>query len=49
MTMAMKLLCRVIRRRLSAGERWETILMDYPKLTQSEQAQIRAEFPAQSN
>ena len=42
MTMALKLLCRVIRNRISKGESLDSILKDYSKLTQAELAEIRA-------
>lgn len=38
---ALSLLCRVIRRRLSRGERLETVLADYTKLTDAEQEQVK--------
>lgn len=41
MTMALNLLCRVIRRRLLKGEELDSILRDYPKLTEAEQALVR--------
>ena len=41
MTMALNLLCRVIRRRVSKGEELNSILRDYPKLTEVEQALVR--------
>lgn len=42
MTMALMLLCRVIRRRVSAGESLEAVLQDYPRLTEAEQAAVRS-------
>ncbi len=42
MTAAMNLLCRVVWRRLRQGEALEDILQTYPKLTETEAAQIRA-------
>lgn len=42
MTLALKLLIRVIRRRLAAGETLETILADYPKLTETERKLVQA-------
>lgn len=36
MTLAMKLLCRVVKRRVEAGEALEAVLVDYPKLTEEE-------------
>lgn len=44
MTAAMNLLCRVVRRRLWRGEALEDILRDYPKLTEDQRAQVRAEI-----
>lgn len=41
MTMALNLLCRVIRRRMARGEALEAILLDYPRLTEEEQAVVR--------
>lgn len=41
MTMALNLLCRVIRRRVGKGEELDNILRDYPKLTEAEQALVR--------
>lgn len=38
MTMALNLLCRVVRRRVENGEDLETVLRDYPRLTQEERA-----------
>lgn len=42
MTMALKLLCRVVRRRLAGGEGLEVILADYPRLTEEERETVRA-------
>lgn len=36
MTLALTLLCRVIRRRMKLGEDPEKILEDYPKLTEED-------------
>ena len=41
MIMALNLLCRVIRRRLARGEELETILTDYPRLTEEERTAVR--------
>lgn len=41
MTMALKLLVRVVRRRVNAGENLEAILADYPKLTEAEKDTVR--------
>ena len=42
MTLALKLLCRVVRRRVNAGEALEAVLADYPKLSQAEREAVRA-------
>lgn len=36
MTLALGLLCRVIRRRVEKGEELEAVLRDYPRLTDEE-------------
>lgn len=41
MTMAIRLLCRVVRRRMKQGEELEAVLADYPKLTEAERAEVR--------
>lgn len=41
MTLALKLLLRVVKRRVAADEALETVLEDYPKLTEAEKALIR--------
>lgn len=41
MTTALKLLCRVVRRRVDKGEDLEAVLADYPKLTEAEKATLR--------
>ncbi len=41
MTMALSLLCRVVRRRVERGEDLEAVLADYPKLTEAEKAQVK--------
>lgn len=41
MTAALKLLCRVVRRRMENGESLEDILADYPKLTEAEKENVR--------
>ena len=41
MTLALKLLLRVAKRRLTAGEELEAVLADYPKLTEAEKALVR--------
>ncbi|MCF2617947.1 antitoxin [Oscillibacter valericigenes] len=40
MTLALKLLCRVVKRRVRAGEGLETVLADYPKLTETERQAV---------
>ena len=40
MTMALNLLCRVIRRRLERGENLDAILADYPRLTEEERETV---------
>ncbi len=42
MTMALNLLLRVLRRRVSKGESLDSILADYPRLTEEEREQILA-------
>ena len=44
MSLALKLLLRVIRRRIAAGETLGGILTDYPRLTEAERALIQAEL-----
>ncbi len=41
MTMALSLLCRVVRRRLARGETLEAVLADYPRLTDAERQAVR--------
>lgn len=41
MTMALTLLCRVVRRRVEKGENLEAVLADYPKLTEQERETVR--------
>lgn len=41
MTMALSLLCRVVRRRLAKGEELEAVLADYPRLTKEEREAVR--------
>lgn len=41
MTMALSLLCRVVRRRVEKGEDLETVLADYPRLTDEEREAVR--------
>lgn len=42
MTLALTVLLRVVRRRVSKGESLEAVLADYPRLTQEERAQIES-------
>lgn len=42
MTMALSLLCRVIRRRVARGEELDEVLQDYPKLTKEERETLSA-------
>lgn len=42
MTMALSLLCRVVRRRVEKGESLEAVLSDYPRLTEAEREVVRA-------
>lgn len=44
MTLALKLLLRVVKRRVAADETLETVLEDYPKLTEAERALVRKEI-----
>lgn len=48
MTAALNLLCRVVRRRVGKGESLESVLLDYPRLTESEREIVRAAVAAQS-
>lgn len=40
MMLALKLLCRVVKRRVQAGEGLETVLADYPRLTEEERQAV---------
>lgn len=42
MTLALTVLLRVVRRRVNKGESLDTVLADYPRLTQEERAQIES-------
>ena len=42
MTMALSLLCRVVRRRIEMGGELEAVLRDYPRLTEEEREAVRA-------
>lgn len=41
MTKAMRLLCRVVRGRIDKGEALDTVLADYPKLTEEQKTLVR--------
>lgn len=41
MTMALSLLCRVIRRRVAKGEELEAVLAEYPRLTEEERTLVK--------
>ena len=41
MTAMQKIVARVIQRRLGAGESWDQVVADYPKLTDDDLAQIK--------
>lgn len=41
MTMALSLLCRVVRRRVEKGEELEAVLREYPRLTEEEREAVR--------
>lgn len=42
MTLALKILIRVVQRRVKAGEELEKILAEYPKLTEQEKQLVGA-------
>lgn len=42
MTLALKVLLRVVARRVERGEALDAVFADYPKLTESEKAEVRA-------
>ena len=42
MTLKLKLLCRVVRRRVERGEELTEVLKDYPKLTEEQREEIVA-------
>ena len=46
MTLALTLLCRVIRRRVNQGEALEAVLAEYPKLTAAERTELLAQLSA---
>jgi len=41
MTLALKLLIRVVRRRVESGEEANAVLADYPKLTEGERKAVQ--------
>ena len=43
MSALLKIVLRVIKRRIEAGEELETVLLDYPKLSEGEKETIREE------
>ena len=49
MTLALNLLCRVLRRRVSKGENLDSVLAEYPKLTEEEQKEVRARVLTAAN
>ena len=44
MTLGLKLLVRVVKRRVATGEELESVLQDYPRLTEAEKALVRKEI-----
>ena len=44
MSLLLKMACRVIERRIVDGETWETIIADYPKMTDEEKQEIKTEL-----
>lgn len=40
MTLKLKLLVRVVRRRVGGGEELEAVLKEYPKLTEAERTEV---------
>ena len=41
MTLALKLLVRVVKRRVERGETLDAVLRDYPRLTEEEKERVR--------
>lgn len=41
MTLRLKLLIRVVKRRVEGGEELEAVLRDYPRLTEAEKKTVR--------
>ena len=46
MTLKLKILLRVVKRRAEAGEALDAVLKTYPKLTQAEKLEIQAALAA---
>lgn len=44
MTAMLRIVCRVVERRTKGGESLEQVLDDYPRLTETEIAEIKAEL-----
>lgn len=44
MKTALKIASRTIKRRLDAGETWEEVVRDYPRLTDAELEEIKQEL-----
>lgn len=44
MTLALRLLCRVVKRRVEAGEAQEAVLAEYPRLTEAERELVLQSF-----
>lgn len=44
MTVLLQIACRTIKRRLDAGEAFDTIMQDYPRMTADQVAEIREEL-----
>jgi len=46
MSLKLRLLCRVIKRRMAEGETLKKVLEDYPKLTDAERKVVKEECGA---
>lgn len=44
MTVLLQIACRTIKRRLDAGEDFDAIMQDYPRMTAEQVAEIREEL-----
>lgn len=44
MSVLLKIACRTISRRLEAGETWDAIIADYPRLTAEQIGEIKGEL-----